>query len=188
MIVGFREETGFNWGDLRLPPLDRNAPLMKDILHPENGSEDREEPCTTGEKAKVNKKYILSNKLWGYLKEYAARHKAKGNGFGYGIVGPKDIARTLSARYYKDGSEILVARGKVRNPRRLTPRECSRLMGFDTNGRRFVIPVSDTQAYKQFGNAVAVPVIAEVARIMKPHIMNLKEAEATRAMQLPLFT
>lgn len=187
MIAGFREDTGFNWGDLRLPPLDRNSPVMKDILHPENGSEDPEEPFTKGEKAKVNEKYILSNKLWGYLKEYAARHKAKGNGFGYGLVGPKDIARTLSARYYKDGSEILVVRGKVRNPRRLTPRECSRLMGFDTNGRRFVIPVSDTQAYKQFGNAVAVPVIAEVARIMKPHIMNLKEAEATRAIQLPLF-
>jgi DNA (cytosine-5)-methyltransferase 1 len=188
MIVGFREEIGFNWGDLRLPSLDHNKPVMKDILHPENGSEKPDEPFTVGEKAKVNEKYILSNKLWCYLKEYAERHKAKGNGFGYGLVGPKDVARTLSARYYKDGSEILVTRGKGKNPRRLTPRECSRLMGFDSKERQFAIPVSDTQAYKQFGNAVAVPVIAEVARIMKPHIMNLKEAEDTRSMQLPLFT
>jgi DNA (cytosine-5)-methyltransferase 1 len=187
MIVGFREEIGFNWGDLRLPPLEINPPVIRDILHPENGSEELEEPFTVGEKARVNEKYILSNKLWGYLKEYAERHKAKGNGFGYGLVGPKDISRTLSARYYKDGSEILVSRGKGKNPRRLTPRECSRLMGFDSNGQSFRIVVSDTSAYKQFGNAVAVPVIAEVARIMKPHIMNLKEAENTRLIQLPLF-
>ena len=187
MIVGFHEETGFNWSDLRLPPLDRNAPVMRDILHSENGSEEPEDPFTVGMKARVNEKYMLSNKLWGYLKEYAERHKAKGNGFGFGLVGPRDVARTLSARYYKDGSEILVKRGKGKNPRRLTPRECSRLMGFDSEKKRFSIPVSDTQAYKQFGNAVAVPVITEVARIMKPHIMNLKEAEITRSLQLPLF-
>jgi DNA (cytosine-5)-methyltransferase 1 len=137
MIVGFREETGFT-GRSSIASLTQ-CTCVKDILHPQDGSEDPEEPFTTGEKAKVNKKYILSDKLWGYLKEYAARHKAKGNGFGYGLVGPKDIARTLSARYYKDGSEILV-RGKVRNPRRLTPRECSRLMRFDKTVGNLLYP------------------------------------------------
>lgn len=101
---------------------------------------------------------------------YAAKHKAKGNGFGYAMVTKDDVARTLSARYYKDGSEILVSRGKGKNPRRLTPRECARLMGY---GDDFKIPVSDTQAYKQFGNSVAVPVFQEVARIMQPHIAEL---------------
>jgi DNA (cytosine-5)-methyltransferase 1 len=117
----------------------------------------------------VNEKYTLSDKLWEYLQAYAAKHKAKGNGFGYGLVDQNSIARTLSARYYKDGSEILVSRGKNNNPRRLTPRECARLMGFPES---FKIPVSDTQAYKQFGNSVAVPVFEEVAKIMKPYIIN----------------
>ena len=118
----------------------------------------------------VNRKYTLSDKLWGYLQNYAAKHKAKGNGFGFGLVGPNDIARTLSARYYKDGSEILVNQGKKKNPRRLTPRECARLMGYDDD---FKIPVSDTQAYKQFGNSVAVPVFSAVAKQMLPGIMKL---------------
>ena len=99
----------------------------------------------------------------------AAKHKAKGNGFGFGLVGPDDISRTLSARYYKDGSEILVKRNKKRNPRRLTPRECARLMGYDDD---FKIPVSDTQAYKQFGNSVAVPVFSAVAKHMLKGIMK----------------
>lgn len=108
---------------------------------------------------KVDKKYILSNHLWQYLQNYAEKHRQKGNGFGYGLFDRNDIARTLSARYYKDGSEILI---KVpnSNPRRLTPKECARLMGFGDN---FRIPVSDTQAYKQFGNSVAVPVVSAVA-------------------------
>jgi DNA (cytosine-5)-methyltransferase 1 len=82
----------------------------------------------------------------------------------------------LSARYYKDGSEILVSRGKGKNPRRLTPRECARLMGFPDS---FRIPVSDTQAYRQFGNSVVVPVMREVARVMVPHILAITEAEIT---------
>lgn len=108
---------------------------------------------------KADKKYILSNHLWQYLQNYAEKHRQKGNGFGYGLFDRNDIARTLSARYYKDGSEILI---KVpnSNPRRLTPKECARLMGFGDN---FKIPVSDTQAYKQFGNSVAVPVVSAVA-------------------------
>ena len=186
MIAGFRKPTGFSWDALRLPEISKHHPVMRDILHPENGTEEQEYPFTEGPKAKVSEKYILTNNLWKYLRDYAAKHKAKGNGFGYGLVEKKDVARTLSARYYKDGSEILVFRGKNKNPRRLTPRECSRLMGFDRPGKPFVIPVSDTQAYKQFGNAVVVPVIKEVARIMRPHILALKEAEETHALQIQL--
>jgi DNA (cytosine-5)-methyltransferase 1 len=139
------------------------------VLHPEDGSEPLEDPYTVGRKAAVNDKYTLTDKLWNYLQDYAAKHKAAGNGFGFGIVGPDDTCRTLSARYYKDGSEILISRGKGRNPRRLTPRECARLMGYPDS---FRIPVSDTQAYKQFGNSVAVPVFREVAKAMKPHILE----------------
>ncbi len=106
-------------------------------------------------------KYTLSDRLWEYLQNYAKKHRAKGNGFGYGLVDPaKDrITRTLSARYHKDGSEILI-RQEGRNPRRLTPGECRRLMGFPDG---FVIPVSDTQAYRQFGNAVVPAVVRAVA-------------------------
>jgi DNA (cytosine-5)-methyltransferase 1 len=109
---------------------------------------------------KVDRKYTLSDHLWQYLQDYAEKHRLKGNGFGYGLFDGTSVARTLSARYYKDGSEILI---KVpnSNPRRLTPRECARLMGFDD---KFKIPVSDTQAYKQFGNSVAVPVVSAVAK------------------------
>ncbi|WP_039019813.1 DNA (cytosine-5-)-methyltransferase [Halocynthiibacter namhaensis] len=169
VIVGFRKEVPFNFDDVQLP--QRGALRMRDILHPENGSEDPEGHFTTGNDATVNPKYILSDKLWGYLQNYAAKHKAKGNGFGFGLVDGDSISRTLSARYYKDGSEILVSRGVGKNPRKLTPRECARLMGYPEN---FRIPVSDTQAYRQFGNSVAIPVFAEVARVMAPHIHALK--------------
>lgn len=164
IIVGFKKKTDFDWEKLDIP---EEAPKLSTILHPEDGSENKELPYTFGEMAKVQQKYVLSNKLWTYLKDYAKKHREKGNGFGYGIVTGDDVARTLSARYYKDGSEILVDRGGRKNPRRLTPRECARLMGFDKD---FKIVVSDTQAYKQFGNSVAVPVIKEVAKLMKPYL------------------
>ena len=116
----------------------------------------------------VDDKYTLSDGLWKYLQDYKRRHTAKGNGFGFSLVGPYDITRTLSARYGKDGSEILV-RQDGKNPRKLTPRECSRLQGFDTfQGNDWIIPVSDTQAYKQFGNAVPVPVVRAIAKLMFP--------------------
>jgi DNA (cytosine-5)-methyltransferase 1 len=166
VILGFRDDTGFNWEDLHLPPA--GAVTMSAVLHPEDGTEQAEGDFTIGSSATVNSKYTLTDNLWKYLRDYSAKHKAAGNGFGFGLVGPSDTSRTLSARYYKDGSEILVIRGKGRNPRRLTPRECARLMGYPDT---FRIPVSDTQAYKQFGNSVAVPVFREVARIMKPHIL-----------------
>jgi len=168
-MVGFRDSVDFDINELDIPDL-ADRPKMKDILHPEDGTEDIEDPFTCGNIGRVNAKYTLTPKLWQYLQNYAAKHKAKGNGFGFGLVGPNDVARTLSARYYKDGSEILV-RQKNKNPRRLTPRECARLMGFDRPGEEpMIIPVSDTQAYKQFGNAVVVPVVEAVAQGMKPFI------------------
>lgn len=171
-IVGFREPVPFSWEAFERPAP--SAKTMQSILHPENGTEtnafDFAKGYIAGDNGAVNDKYTLTDKLWNYLQNYAAKHKEKGNGFGFGLVGPDDTARTLSARYYKDGSEILVSRGKGKNPRRLTPRECARLMGYPDE---FIIPVSDTQAYKQFGNSVAVPVISEIARIMKPFIMQL---------------
>ncbi len=171
IIVGFREPRPFNWDDLR---LTEEGPKLESILHKEDGSETAEEPYTVGPKAKVHSKYTLTDGLWKYLQNYAAKHRAAGNGFGFGLVTRKSIARTLSARYYKDGSEILVSRGKGRNPRRLTPRECARLMGFPDN---FRIPVSDTQAYRQFGNSVVVPVMREVAKIMIPHVLAITESD-----------
>lgn len=175
VMVGFREETGFSFDDILLPSY--GAKRMRNILHPENGTEEPEGHFTVGPDAMVSDKYTLTDKLWAYLQNYAKKHKAKGNGFGFGMVDGDSISRTLSARYYKDGSEILVSRGEGNNPRRLTPRECARLMGYPDD---FKIPVSDTQAYRQFGNSVAVPVFAEVARIMAPHILTLIDAENFR--------
>jgi len=177
-IVGFRDANDFDFKDLIIPDKV-NGPKMGSILHAENGTESPDRHYLVGPKRKVSEKYFLSDKLWSYLKAYAAKHKAAGNGFGYGLVDKDSVARTLSARYYKDGAEILVSRGPRRNPRRLTPRECARLMGFDKPGEISLrIPVSDTQAYKQFGNSVAVPVVEAIARHMQPWL------EAGSATQL----
>jgi DNA (cytosine-5)-methyltransferase 1 len=168
-IVGFRDENRFRFDQLKLPD-PAIGPRLASVLHPENGSESPDGKFVSGARGKVSDRYTLSDHLWGYLQDYAEKHRRKGNGFGYGLFGPGDVARTLSARYHKDGSEILISqRGK--NPRRLTPRECARLMGFDGPGETsFKIPVSDTQAYRQFGNAVVVPVVQAVARHMAPWI------------------
>ena len=175
-IVGFREATEFDFSGLVIPdPL--NGPALDSILHPEDGTEDVEPPFTEGVLACVNQKYVLTAHLWSYLRTYAAKHKALGHGFGFGLVKPSETARTLSARYFKDGSEILVDRGGRRRPRRLTPRECARLMGFDMIGRQPIrIVVSDTQAYKQFGNAVVPAVVEAVVQHMKPHLRRLIRA------------
>lgn len=183
-IVGFHEDTpdtGFSFDDMVIPD-SMSGPKLETILHPENGSEPLEKPYTAGRWAKVSDKYTLTDHLWRYLRNYAEKHRQKGNGFGFGLFGPQDVARTLSARYFKDGSEILI-RQEDAAPRRLTPRECARLMGFDRPGESsFRIPVSDTQAYKQFGNAVVVPVVEAVARHMEPHILAaLAEPPAKRA-------
>jgi len=175
LIVGFKEETDFTWDDLQLP--EKGAVKMSSILHSQNGEEEAEEPYTEGSKAKINAKYTLTSNLWTYLQGYAEKHRKAGNGFGFGLVDNDSVARTLSARYYKDGSEILVSQGKRKRPRRLTPRECARLMGFPEH---FKIPVSDTQAYRQFGNSVVMPVMQEVARIMTPHIEQLCSKNANK--------
>lgn len=166
-IVGFRDDCDFDFTKLVLP--QDNAPTLESILHREDGSE-RDDRCLTSE-GKVDPRYTLSTNLWTYLQRYAEKHRAAGNGFGFGLVGPQDTARTLSARYHKDGSEILISQ-KGKNPRRLTPRECARLMGFEKRGSEpFKIVVSDTQAYRQFGNAVVAPVVEAVARMMVPFVV-----------------
>lgn len=154
IIVGFDmkrygDDVNFNFDITPTKPKQ----VMRDILEKE-----------------VDEKYTLSDKLWTYLQNYSAKHKAVGNGFGYGIAPLDGISRTLSARYYKDGSEILIAQNR-KNPRRLTPRECARLQGFPET---FIIPVSDTQAYKQFGNSVVVPLIADVAKLIINEITFLE--------------
>jgi len=171
-IVGFREKNAFSFDSLAVPDA-ANGPKLGSILHKTGGAQ--EKPYTEKD-GRAASKYVLSEHLWNYLQGYAEKHRLKGNGFGFGLFGANGVARTLSARYYKDGSEILIER---RNsiPRRLTPRECARLMGFDAEGRDpMVIPVSDTQAYKQFGNAVVVPVVEAVARHMQPFLLQAVEA------------
>jgi DNA (cytosine-5)-methyltransferase 1 len=171
IILGFREKQDRNpFDDLILP--EKGAVKLSAILHPQDGTEDEEPPYTTGKKGKVNSKYTLTPNLWDYLQKYAEKHRKAGNGFGFGLVKGTDTARTLSARYYKDGSEILIDHGSKKRPRRLTPRECARLMGFDDS---FKITVSDTQAYRQFGNSVIVPMITEVARVLVKNITGQKE-------------
>jgi DNA (cytosine-5)-methyltransferase 1 len=151
-IVGFRDDTDFDFDQLEIP--EGRQPVLGDIM-------ENDPPA----------KYTLTHHLWTYLRNYKAKHASAGNGFGYSVFGPGDVTRTLSARYYKDGSEVLVDQKGNRPPRRLTPRECARLMGFDEpRGESFRIPVSDTQAYRQFGNAVVVPVVRAVAKLMTPHI------------------
>ncbi len=180
LIVGFREPIAFDFDALPLPPKGERK--LKDILHRTDGSEPvlpwDEGRFFDHKKQRQLDKYTLTDNLWLYLQNYAAKHKAKGNGFGFGLVKPGDVTRTLSARYYKDGSEILVYQGTRKNPRRLTPRECARLMGYPDT---FRIPVSDTRAYKQFGNSVVVNVMAHVAKLMQPML----EAD-TLEPELPL--
>lgn len=170
-IIGMREDRGLRFENMKIMD-SMDGPKLATILHPEDGSEPEELPYTEGDMGKVADKYTLTPHLWEYLQNYANKHKSQGHGFGFGLVGPEDTARTLSARYYKDGSEILI-RQEGRRPRRLTPRECARLMGFDGPGESgFRIPVSDTQAYRQFGNSVAVPVVKAIAGFMKPWLVN----------------
>jgi DNA (cytosine-5)-methyltransferase 1 len=169
IIVGFREPTIFSLENIEYPP--KGEIKLSHILHKTDGDESflehDEDKYFDFDKNKIQNKYTLTDHLWAYLQKYAEKHRAAGNGFGFGLVTENDIARTLSARYYKDGSEILVYQGKRKNPRRLTPRECARLMGYPDD---FIIPVSDTRAYKQFGNSVIVPLFYTIAKTIKPLI------------------
>ncbi|QJW92504.1 DNA (cytosine-5-)-methyltransferase (plasmid) [Spirosoma taeanense] len=144
IIVGFDRDRYDDQEPFEFPELPAPTAAIEDIL-------ERDVPA----------KYTLTDNLWKYLQDYAAKHKAAGNGFGFGLTPLDGIARTLSARYHKDGSEILIPQALGQNPRRLTPRECARLQGFPDS---FVIPVSDTQAYRQFGNSVVMPLMQAVGQ------------------------
>lgn len=144
MIVGFDEDVYGGKETFTFPEQHEATRSIKEILDPN-----------------IDPKYTLSDKLWAYLQNYAEKHRAKGNGFGYGLVDLNGITRTLSARYYKDGSEILIPQGEGKNPRRLSPRECARLMGYPDAYR--IDRVSDVQAYRQCGNSVIVPLITAVS-------------------------
>lgn len=156
-IVGFRKDLFGDTTSFEFPDIEGELPKLKTILDPE-----------------VDAKYTLTDKLWEYLQNYAAKHKAAGNGFGFGMADPEGISRTLSARYYKDGSEILIPQtgldGEIINPRRLTPKECTRLMGYP---EQYIInAVSDLQGYRQCGNSVVVPLIKAVATNLVQTLLN----------------
>jgi DNA (cytosine-5)-methyltransferase 1 len=159
IIVGFNDEVFKGKESFEFPKLGDVKFAIKDILE-----------------TNVDPKYTLSDKLWNYLQEYAKKHKAKGNGFGFGLTDLNGISRTMSARYYKDGAEILIPQ-EGKNPRRLTPRECARLQGFPDS---FVIPVSDNQAYKQFGNSVVTPLIQEVGKNIVKEICRINELKKSK--------
>ncbi|MGO3909047.1 DNA cytosine methyltransferase [Huaxiibacter chinensis] len=187
VLVGFRRELNLK-GDFTLRDIPSlypaRRPSVAELLEPV-----------------VDAKFILTPVLWKYLYRYAKKHQAKGNGFGFGMVdptNPNSVTRTLSARYYKDGAEILIDRGwdkalgerhfddpenQRHRPRRLTPRECARLMGFETpQGYQFRIPVSDTQAYRQFGNSVVVPAFAAVAKLLESRIRRAVQLRLSEAV------
>ncbi len=145
IIVGFDKKIFHGKEQFEFPQQPVKNIAIKDILEPS-----------------VDSKYTLSDRLWNYLQSYAEKHRAKGNGFGYGLVDLNGISRTLSARYYKDGSEILIPQGEGKNPRRLSPRECARLMGYPDE--YILNQVSDVQAYRQCGNSVVVPLMTSVSK------------------------
>jgi DNA (cytosine-5)-methyltransferase 1 len=159
IIVGFNNKVFKNEETFIFPKMGEKKYALKEILE-----------------KKVDSKYTLSDKLWNYLQEYAKKHKAKGNGFGFGLADLSGITRTMSARYYKDGAEILIPQ-EGKNPRRLTPRECARLQGFPDN---FLIPVSDNQAYKQFGNSVVTPLIQAVGENIIKEIFKINELRKSK--------
>jgi len=154
LIVGFRNDIYNGEENFNFPKLPEPNTAFREILEEE-----------------IDTKYTLSDKLWNFLQEYAKKHKAKGNGFGFGLTDLNGISRTISARYYKDGSEILIPQDGI-NPRRLTPRECARLQGFPDS---FEIPVSDNQAYRQFGNSVTVPLIQAVGKQLVKSLLAINE-------------
>lgn len=154
-IVGFNRDFFKDELDFNFPDPPKEEQIFRRILDPDPAE-----------------KYTLTPNLWSYLQGYAAKHKAQGNGFGFGMTAMDGVSRTLSARYYKDGSEILISQGKDNIPRRLTPEECRSLMGFPKSFKIRNIGVSDMQLYRQFGNSVVVPVLralaAEIKKVISP--------------------
>jgi len=157
IIVATKARQAFDFDDVKVP---KKTPKLSEILHSEETDSNWEPRFLNELNGKVLPKYTLSDNLWLYLQNYAEKHRLAGNGFGFGLFGPDDVARTLSARYHKDGSEILIRQSR-KNPRRLTPREAARIMGFPDS---YQITVSDTQAYRQFGNSVVVPLLSEISK------------------------
>lgn len=160
-IVGF-DKNRFEEDNFEFPELPVADHVMEDILNKE-----------------VPDKYTLTDKLWEYLQNYARKHREKGNGFGFGLVDFDGISRTISARYYKDGSEILIPQ-EEKNPRRLTPRECARLQGYPEN---FVIPVSDTQSYRQFGNSVVMPLVQSIGKQLVQALLINEPEQSEKHLQ-----
>lgn len=163
LIVGFNNEVFKGRENFKFPELPEPERKFSEVLE-----------------QNVESKYTLTDHLWNYLQGYAKKHKAKGNGFGFGLTDLNGISRTLSARYYKDGAEVLVPQ-KRKNPRRLTPRECANLQGFPED---FLIPVSDNQAYRQFGNSVVVPLIEFVGKNIVKGILTLDGKRTTKSYSI----
>ena len=183
IIVGFREPVEFDWNMVDLPA--KGAHTLSEILHKKVSEPVPESDGSSyydSAKHRALDKYTLTDNLWQYLQNYKKKHAAAGNGFGFGLVTPESVTRTLSARYYKDGSEILFSQGAKKNPRRLTPRECARLMGFPDT---FKIPVSDTQAYRLFSEAVVVPMIQTVGKLMVSIISPKESVVAVSTVIVP---
>jgi DNA (cytosine-5)-methyltransferase 1 len=177
IIIGERDNNSFsfNYNDfifngINYPP--KGGKKLKAVLHRTDGGEpfldhDKDRYFDFS-KNKVWDKYTLTDSFWEWMQRYKEKSREKGRPFQYGLVTENDIARTLLACYHRTkGSEILIYQGRDKNPRRLTPRECARLMGFPDS---FIIPVSDSKAYRQFGNSVVVPMFCEIAKAMKPLI------------------
>lgn len=183
IIIGFRDPVIFDWNMVDLP--EKGQHLLGDVIHKANGEPlldwDGSNYYDHGQRKPLDK-YTLTDNLWTYLKNYKKKHQEADNGFGFGLVTPESVTRTLSARYYKDGSEILFSQGTNKNPRRLTPRECARLMGFPDT---FKIPVSDTQAYKQFSQAAVVPMIEAVAKLIASFITPKEPAKTVPTVIFP---
>lgn len=151
-IIGFKKDLGITHFNVKVHSVEPK-PILENILE-----------------TNVDPKYTISEHLWEYLQDRKIKQRAKGNGFGYSLAYPDGITHTLSARYHKDGADILLPQeGKC--PRRLTPRECARLQGFPDS---FVIPVSDGRAYRQFGNSVVVPLVSDIAKQVSDTLRKAK--------------